>query len=588
MNSNSNVSLQKKLRFELPDMKNNNSDTDTDDNVENKKYYEIDQYSEESSSDKYDEDSDMKLSDDSESEDNITDDDDDDNDDKNDGGDNDGDDNEDDDYNLLKGLKWVKADLVSNIPDFEDTSGLSKDINLPSSPSPMDFFSLFLTQDLIKYIIEQSNLYSIQQKLKIKPMDESELRKLIGFLFYGSVVQLPSKCDYWREQSRQLIISDNISRNRIEELLRMLHFSNNTVAGDKCDKVQPLIDFFNQRSKLLLKPEEFVAIDEHMVGFKGKTAPSSLKQYMPNKPSKHGFKLWSKSGVSGYVYHIEIYSGSKKNSVKPTSSFDNASLKLKTRSAYATSKIDRQLLKRSEDRKAVGLSGLVVLDLAKDSPRGTKFFADNYFGSVALIRKMTTLGYERGFYDYCSTNDKQCIVVVWKDTKRVLIGSNQNGINPVGYFKRWNKDQKKKVDVPAPEIVRQYNKYMGGVDTTGMLCSLHPIQFRSKKWYMRLVWRIFDLMILNSWLISKFILGRDGNWRIERLFEFKLYIARALLQTSRYPTPVTFKYINDGSNKVDSSNESDDDTLISSSIKRGRRESKLSVSNDVRYDSYNH
>ncbi|CAF1978098.1 unnamed protein product [Rotaria magnacalcarata] len=212
MNSNSNVSLQKKLRFELPDMKNNNSDTDTDDNVENKKYYEIDQYSEESSSDKYDEDSDMKLSDDSESEDNITDDDDDDNDDKNDGGDNDGDDNEDDDYNLLKGLKWVKADLVSNIPDFEDTSGLSKDINLPSSPSPMDFFSLFLTQDLIKYIIEQSNLYSIQQKLKIKPMDESELRKLIGFLFYGSVVQLPSKCDYWREQSRQLIISDNNMR----------------------------------------------------------------------------------------------------------------------------------------------------------------------------------------------------------------------------------------------------------------------------------------------------------------------------------------------------------------------------------------
>ncbi|CAM4848988.1 unnamed protein product, partial [Rotaria magnacalcarata] len=161
-------------------------------------------------------------------------------------------------------------------------------------------------------------------------------------------------------------------------------------------------------------------------------------------------------------------------------------------------------------------------------------------------------------------------------------------INPVGYFKRWNKDQKKKVDVPAPETVRQYNKYMGGVDTTFLLCSLHPIQFRSKKWYMRLVWRIFDLMILNSWLISKFILGRDGNWRMGRLFEFKLYIARGLLQTSRYPTPFTFKYVNDGSNNVDSSNESDDDTVISSSIKRGRRESKLSVSNDVRYDSYNH
>ena len=98
------------------------------------------------------------------------------------------------------------------------------------------------------------------------------------------------------------------------------------------------MDYFNQRSKLLLESEEFVAIDEQMVGFEGKTAPSSLKQYMPNKPSKHGFKLWSKSGVSGYVYHVEIYSGSKKISVKPTSLFNNDSLKLTTRSAYTSFK----------------------------------------------------------------------------------------------------------------------------------------------------------------------------------------------------------------------------------------------------------
>ena len=520
MNSTSNLSLRKKLRFESPDMENDISDTGTDDNVETDENYEIEQYSEESSRDKYEEDSDMELSDDLESGDNITIDDDDN------GDEHDGDSNE-NDYYLLNRLKWVKDDLLSDIPDFEGASELSNDINIPSSPSPMDIFSLFLTQDLIKYIVEQSNLYSIQQKLKVKPMDESELRKLIGFLFYGSVVKLPTKCDYWRELSRQSMVSDNISRNRIEELLRILHFNNNTLSNGKCEKVQPLMDYFNRRSKILLKPEEFGAIDEQMVGFKGKTAPSSLKQYMPNKPSKHSFKLWSKSGVSGYVYRVGIYSGSKKVSAKPASLFNNDSLKLTNRSAYTASKTSQQLLKRYKDRKAVGISGLVALDLAKDSPKGTKFFLNNYFGSVALIRKMTTLGYgitctlrpnritnypllpekqlkkkERGFYDYRSTNDKRCIVVVWKDSKRVLIGSNQCGINPVSYYKRWDKDQKKKVNVPAPEIIRQYNKYMGGVDTTGMSCSLHPIQFRSKKWYMRLVWRVFDLMVLNSWLIS--------------------------------------------------------------------------------------
>ena len=58
-------------------------------------------------------------------------------------------------------------------------------------------------------------------------------------------------------------------------------------------------------------------------------------------------------------------------------------------------------------------------------------------------------------------------------------------------------------------------------------------------------------MILNSWLISKLILGRDGNWRVERLFEFKFSITRALLQTSQYLTPVTLKRTSDCSKSVD-------------------------------------
>ena len=121
----------------------------------------------------------------------------------------------------------------------------------------------------------------------------------------------------------------------------MFHFNNNTLSDGKCDKVQPLINCFNRRSKILLQSEEFVAIDEQIVGFKGKTAPSSLKQCMLNKPSKHGFKLWSKSGVSGYVYHVEIYSGSKEINVRQPSSFNNDSLKLTTRSAYTISKINQ-------------------------------------------------------------------------------------------------------------------------------------------------------------------------------------------------------------------------------------------------------
>ena len=73
MYSTSKVSFRKKLRFESPDIKYDNSDTGTDENVRSDENYEMNQYAEESSSDKYDEDSDIKLSDSSQSEDDIID-----------------------------------------------------------------------------------------------------------------------------------------------------------------------------------------------------------------------------------------------------------------------------------------------------------------------------------------------------------------------------------------------------------------------------------------------------------------------------------------------------------------------------------
>ena len=71
---------------------------------------------------------------------------------------------------------------------------------------------------------------------------------------------------------------------------------------------------------------------------------------------------------------------------------------------------------------------------------------------------------------------------------------------------------------------------MGGVDTLDMLVVLHPIPFRSKKWYIRIVWRVFDLMVINSWILMKS--GGNGD-NIStpssgafRLFHFKSEIAK--------------------------------------------------------------
>ena len=70
-------------------------------------------------------------------------------------------------------------------------------------------------------------------------------------------------------------------------------------------KLHPWISTLRENF-LMVTPEEYHAVDEIMVPFKGK---SLMRQYMPNKPHKWGFKIWGRSGVSGYLYDFDTYQG---------------------------------------------------------------------------------------------------------------------------------------------------------------------------------------------------------------------------------------------------------------------------------------
>ena len=128
-------------------------------------------------------------------------------------------------------------------------------------------------------------------------MTEDDLYSLIGFLYYSSTVPLPSKSDYWSSYCRQPIVAGSMMRNRIDYLLSILHLNDNTTELDKGDKIEPLIHLFNERCRIVVEPEANISIDEQMIRYKGKTAPKSFRQYMPNKSTKQGFKVWAKCGV---------------------------------------------------------------------------------------------------------------------------------------------------------------------------------------------------------------------------------------------------------------------------------------------------
>lgn len=50
-----------------------------------------------------------------------------------------------------------------------------------------------------------------------------------------------------------------------------------------------------------------------MIKFKGRCG---LKQYMPKKPIKRGFKVWALVDSEGYLYNFDIYTGKSKDYVE--------------------------------------------------------------------------------------------------------------------------------------------------------------------------------------------------------------------------------------------------------------------------------
>ena len=90
----------------------------------------------------------------------------------------------------------------------------------------------------------------------------------------------------------------------LNKLARNTHCVNaKTKEDNKLSKIRPLLE--NLRENFLqMSPGDFNSVDEIIFPFKGR---SYLHQYLPNKPHKWAFKIWRRSGVSGFLYDFDVY-----------------------------------------------------------------------------------------------------------------------------------------------------------------------------------------------------------------------------------------------------------------------------------------
>ena len=198
------------------------------------------------------------------------------------------------------------------------TQPVGPTVEIPTSE--LEVFSLFFTEEICSYIMEQSNLYAEQilgeKYEEYRQITVEELKAYFGFKILMGLYPKPAMSDYWRRDPfvHYAPIADRIPRDRFFEINRFLHFANNTeltLCGDpgydRLGKVRPVMEMLQERFLHIYHPHCENAIDEAMIPFQGR---SSLKQYMPAKPVKRGIKVWCRADShNGYLCEFQVYTG---------------------------------------------------------------------------------------------------------------------------------------------------------------------------------------------------------------------------------------------------------------------------------------
>ena len=180
--------------------------------------------------------------------------------------------------------------------------------------------------------------------------------------------------------------------------------------------------------------------------------------------------------------------------------------------------------------------------------KGHWVFVDNYYTSPALFLDLLehdtyatgTARSNRRYFPQClKAQEKQdlgnyhfatsgdLLAVRWTDRRDVYMLSTAHNTS-VGVAMKRPKGSREKHPIPCPTCVSDYNEYMGGVDLTDQHISYYSLtQRRTLKWWEKILWRMVDISILNSWIIfrTNFPESEINSHRL-----FRLELAHELVQ----------------------------------------------------------
>ena len=222
-----------------------------------------------------------------------------------------------------------------------------------------------------------------------------------------------------------------------------------------------------------------------MISFKGRL---SFLQYMPKKPVKWGMKAWALAdSTSGYTWNFKLYTG------------------------------------KGDGSEGEGTLGeKVVMELSNSlQHKGHHLYTDNYYTCPSLCHKLynvgigscgtskiNRVGIPKDFQAYKlqpgemkSYKDGPVTGLKWFDKRVVVALSTLHDESWTTVSRRSRLAPGGTETISKPNMIDQYNKYMGGVDKADQLVQYYSFQHYSKKWWKRVFFHLLDLCLVNAYIV---------------------------------------------------------------------------------------
>ena len=114
--------------------------------------------------------------------------------------------------------RWRKHDTPVADRTFQGTFTEPREEEL----TPLQYFKLFLKDEILNTIVENTNLYSVQKSENSVNTNKDEIYSFIGIYILMGIVQLPNHKAYWSRELRFPPVADVMPINRYEKLRKCI------------------------------------------------------------------------------------------------------------------------------------------------------------------------------------------------------------------------------------------------------------------------------------------------------------------------------------------------------------------------------